>query len=105
MLPTTEKFLANRLQQVDKLAATHGWERMDLQKNIWMVSYQKIVDGSYVRINIYLTKMTVATALNHPKWGKKQLFRKNVTTALLREIFVNPRVHSGCGYYQKGGCR
>lgn len=45
--------------------------------------------------------MTVATCINHPKQGKTQLFRKNVSFDELDKIFKNPRVHTGKGYQTK----
>ena len=48
--------------------------------------------------NVYYTTGTVATCLNHPRQGKTQLFRRNMTLPDLKSIFQNPRVHSGVGY-------
>lgn len=63
-----------------------------------MVSYSKEINEGTARVNVYLSKMTVATALNHPKQGKTQLYRRNVDAKLLNKIFINPRVHTNCGY-------
>lgn len=82
---------------IEALAKDNGYNRIDFQENIAMLSYS---DGS-TRINIYLTKMTVATCLQHPKKGATQLFRKNVNYEMLKEIFVYPRKHTGKGYYKK----
>lgn len=76
------------------LAKEYDWEEIDLQDNIGMVSFRK--DG--VRVNVYYTRKTVATALKHPKKGSTQMFRKNVEPQLLRRIFKYPRTHSGRGY-------
>lgn len=83
--------------ETDKLAKTAGYDLIDFQEKIGMVSYWQ--DG--VRINIYLTKLTVATCIDHPKKGKTQLFRKNITIEQLKKIFDNPRQHTGKGYYEK----
>lgn len=83
------------------LAKKHGWTFLGYQENIQMISFHKIIDASFARINIYLTKMTVATALNHPKHGKTQLYRKHVDFKLLERIFKNPRVHTDRGYRKK----
>jgi len=85
------------IENIDTIATKHGYVRFELQENIGMASYS---DG-ITRINIYLTKMTVATCLNHPKKGPTQLFRKNVTESMLKEIFAYPRKHTGKGYYTK----
>ena len=84
-------------EKVDEVAKENGYVCFDYQENIGMASYS---DGS-TRINVYLTKMTVATCLNHPTKGPTQLFRKNVTLQMLHEIFEYPRKHTGKGYYKK----
>lgn len=83
------------LEEIDKVAKAEEFFRIDLQENIGMASYS---DGA-TRINIYLTRMTVATCLTHPKKGPTQLFRKNVNISMLKEIFAYPRKHTGKGYY------
>lgn len=82
---------------VDKAAIAEDYFRLDYQEDKGMVSYS---DGQ-TRINIYLTTMTVATCLNHPKKGKTQLFRKRVNLSMLKEIFEYPRKHTGKGYIKK----
>jgi hypothetical protein len=89
------------LHKYDSLAERHGWEPLDYQASINMVSYQKVLNGFPARINIYLTKMTVGTVLIHPQKGKTQLFRKNVPDGMLKKIFINPRTHTNIGYYKK----
>jgi hypothetical protein len=84
-------------EKIDEIAISNGYICIDYQENIGMASYS---DGS-TRINVYLTKMTIATCLNHPTKGPTQLFRKNVTLAMLNEIFEYPRKHTGKGYYKK----
>jgi hypothetical protein len=84
-------------EKIDEIAAKHNYNCIDYQEKIGMASYS---DGS-TRINVYMTKMTVATCLNHPKKGPTQMFRRNVTIAMLDEIFEYPRKHTGKGYYQK----
>jgi hypothetical protein len=84
-------------EEIDKIAQKHKYVCFDYQENIGMASYS---DGA-TRINVYLTKMTVATCLNHPNQGPTQLFRKNVSLDMLDEIFEYPRTHTGKGYKQK----
>jgi hypothetical protein len=84
-------------EKVDEVAAKQGYTSIDYQQNIGLVSYSK--DG--IRINVYLTTMTVGTCLIHPKKKATQLFRKNVDLKTLDKIFANPRVHTGKGYYKK----
>jgi len=89
----------NKLRIIHRLATKQDWEFLDWQESIGMVSYTR----AGVRINIYHTTMTVATAMNHPKKGKTQMFRKNVSVTLLRKIFNNPRIHTNKGYQKKNG--
>lgn len=86
------------LSQIRAIAKKNGWKEIDLQQNISMISFSK--DDK--RINVYYSKMTVATALLHPVKGKTQLYRRNVwDIKKLENIFMNPRVHTGRGYYTK----
>lgn len=84
-------------QSVDEIAAEQGYKLISYQENIGLVSYRK----DDVRINIYLTTNTVATCINHPKKGKTQLFRKHVSYDEMKQLFINPRTHTGKGYYTK----
>lgn len=89
------------IKKIKMLASKHGWSFHDYQENIGMISFVKVITGDPARINIYVTKMTVATCINHPKSGKTQLFRKHVDQKLLAKIFENPRVHTHKGYRNK----
>lgn len=84
-----------------RMAKKHGWKFLEAQPRIGLVSFTKDIDGSPARINVYTTKMTVGTCLNHPKKGKTQLFRKKVGRDLMDRIFENPRVHTKIGYVRK----
>ena len=86
------------LHSIDKVAAEYGWRRIDYQPNIGMASYYKMLGDDGARVNVYLTKMTVGTALNHPTKGRTQLFRRDVDYRELHRIFRNPRVHLNKGY-------
>lgn len=86
----------DRLKKVRALAAENGWEEIDWQENLLMVSFVR----SGVRINVYISKMTVATCLKHPKRRDSQLFRKRVDFKTMDAIFKNPRVHTDAGYYR-----
>ncbi len=82
-------------QTIKKIAYAEGWKFLCHQTDNLMLSFTK--DG--MRINVWYTKMTVSTALNHPKHGKTQLYRQRVGLGLLKAIFKNPRVHTFIGYY------
>lgn len=85
------------LEKVRSIAIAHGYNEIDYQENIAMISFST----GDVRINIYLTRMTVGTCLTHPNKGTTQLFRKNVDEETLKSIFKNPRQHTGKGYYKR----
>lgn len=88
-------------QYIAFLCNSLDWDFICYQQSNGLLSYRKIFNGVICRINIYTTKMTVATCLDHPKKGKTQLFRKNVDEEDLRKILKNPRAHTGRGYYTK----
>ena len=84
-----------------KYAKKYGWEERQYNENNKVIAFHRKLSDTLIRINIFYTTMTVGTALNHKKMGKTQLFRKNVTKELLKELFQNPRTHTGGGYYIK----
>jgi len=92
------------VKDIAKLARRHGYEKVEvnLRDESRMVSWRHSKKCGGVRINIYFTTGTVATCLDHPKKGKGQLFRRNMTYADLEDIFHNPRVHTDTGYHRLG---
>ena len=82
------------LNQVRRLAEEYGYRESKLVPESRVIVFH---NGS-TKINVYYTTGTVATSLNHPRQGKTQLFRRNMTLPDLKNIFQNPRVHSGVGY-------
>lgn len=82
---------------VQQIAQVCGYTEVYHNEMSRMISFKK---GS-TRINVYYTTGTVGTCLNHPKHGKTQLFRRNVSVSTLRAIFENPRTHTGTGYYKR----
>lgn len=82
-------------KKVSQLADKNGWVFIEWQEKQSMISFMNAGN----RINVWLTKMTVATCINHPKQGKTQLFRKNVSFDELDKIFKNPRIHTNKGYH------
>lgn len=85
------------INTITKIAEDKNWKLFEHQENIKMLSFVKMD----ARINVYYSKMTVATCINHPKKGKTQLFRRHVSLNELKKIFTNPRVHTDMGYYEK----
>lgn len=86
-----------RLREITRIAYLYEWKFARYQKDIEMLSFIR----EQARINIYLTTMTVATAIHHPFKGKTQLFRRDVSFGLLKAIMRYPRVHTKKGYYYK----
>lgn len=82
------------IKHIRSTAKAEGWKEIDHQEYIKMLSFVK----GFSRINVYYSKMTVATCINHPMQGKTQLFRKYVDDKLLKKIFKNPRIHTSNGY-------
>ena len=87
----------NRVQQIQDLAKKYEWREIDHQVNTYMLSFGKVND----RINVYYSRMTVGTCLDHPQKGKTQLYRKRVDQELLEKIFKNPRIHTNKGYRRR----
>ncbi len=87
--------LVSEMQYILKLADKHKWTRIFGNANPLMLSFRK----EDMRINIYPTTMTVSTALDHPRKGKTQLHRRNVSMSVLNTLFIDPRAHTNKGYY------
>lgn len=85
------------LEKVQQLASSLGWRQQDLQDVICFVSFSK----EDMQLNVYYSTGTVSTAIKHPKKGRTQLFRRNVSFSQLEELFKNPRLHTGKGYYTR----
>jgi hypothetical protein len=87
------------VDQVRGVATETSFKEVDHNNESCVISFRS--DGDATRINVYYTTGTIGTCLNHPRKGKTQLFRRNVTIELLEQIFMDPRVHTGTGYYRK----
>lgn len=86
-----------RLDKTRQIAGNRGWAEVDHQENILMVSFTNGPD----RINVYYSRMTVTTVIDHPKLGRNSLYRRRVDFTTLEKIFENPRVHLGIGYKRR----
>ncbi len=88
------------------LAAHHGWATKEIQRPLGLAMFTKtgcVFDGDswngVAQVNVWATKMTVATILFHPKHGRRvPAFRYNVPWRGLKEIFKNPRVQGMAVY-------
>ncbi len=87
-------------EEIIELAENHGWQLIDHQTNIKMLSFYKLISGSHSKINVYYSKMTVGTIISHPKKGRTQLFRRHITMSELDQLFIKPRKHTKKGYYK-----
>ena len=85
---------------VDNIATERGYDKITVHPNDKgrMSSYNK---RGFFKIHVYLTTGTIATCLDHPRRGKSQLFRKNLSLREIKEVFENPRAHTGKGYWKK----
>lgn len=82
--------------ELDCMAETHGWEILDASSSETpMASY--LNDGT--RLNFWLTTGTVGSYLDHPRQGKTQLFRRQISMSQASDLFQNPRQHTGVGYH------
>lgn len=97
-IPMEPRSHKSKIYRIREVARVNGYTEIDLQENNKMISFKK----DDIRINVYYTTMTVGTCLPHPKQGKTQLFRRNVSWELLNKLFAFPRAHTGVGYKQKG---
>ena len=84
-------------EEIQEIAESNGWELHPNQPTEHAVRFVK----NYYMIDVWPSKMTVGTYLKHPRQGKTQLFRRNVSYKLLERIFKNPRQHTGIGYREK----
>ena len=84
--------------ELDYMGDTRGWEKIDdLPEQPPLASYKK--DG--IRLNFWLSTGTVGSYLDHPRQGKTQLFRREISMSEASDIFNNPRQHTGKGYHHK----
>lgn len=97
-----DKKMKQYLLEINDMAKFYGWKFLDLQEENLMISWG--FDWENVnfrqRINLWYSTMTVATAINHPKSGRTQLYRRGITLKELEKLFRNARTHTGKGYYQ-----
>ena len=92
------KLQALEFREAARLAAARaGLEELAVNEASRLVSF---VTAEGVKIHVYYTSRTVATCLTHPQQGKTQLFRRDVDLELLKQLFRNPRQHTGRGYHR-----
>lgn len=89
-----EEIWHNMEKDIIKIAKMHGWHLHDHQKLNFLLIFRRDKE----QVNVWYTKMTVATVVDHPKKGRQQLYRKHVSLTELNKIFQKPRQHTGKGY-------
>lgn len=85
------------VEQIVIFAKNHGYTIVKIDYNTGMIRFR----NGGIHVNLYTTSFTVSTEMLHPKKGKTQLHRKGLTIQEAKEVFMNPRVHTGLGYYRK----
>ncbi len=102
------------MDELRKAAMQFGWSFKSISYDNCVMFIDRIKVGNREQIAIYWKVkqeeqiisghshlLTVGTALNHPKQGKTQLFRRRQSVRQLLKVFENPRFHTGKGYYRK----
>ena len=99
------------IKEIKRLAKNREWKFICEQPKTSMISFEKEFEYSSkpVRMNVYYKKdssqrnlnLTIATAMDHPKKGKTQLYRKNINNSQFIKLLKNPRQHTGRGYITK----
>lgn len=82
---------------INNIAKKNGYKMYVFDKNSNFGCFKK----DNIRIAISFTKLKVMTTIDHPKRGRKQLTRAIMTLKEIKNIFENPRLHTGKGYYSK----
>lgn len=85
---------------IQKVAKQTGWKLIEHKEDQFMFRFKK---GKDSLIDVWYSKMTVCTIITHPTRGRGQMYRRNVFLQKdLVKLFVNPRTHTGEGYYGGG---
>jgi hypothetical protein len=90
------------LPSIRRLARSEGLQEIYFNESARVISFSGGVneDGDRVRMNVYYTTGTVATALDNAKQGRTQVFHQNVSLVELRSIFSKAHVHTDPGYHR-----
>jgi hypothetical protein len=90
------------LGAVRDMARQQGYREVQHNEQSRVVAFKPTAGSNHddlSRINVWYTTGTVGTYILHPRQGRTQLFRRNVSPNLLISIFQNPRVHTDLGYH------
>ena len=87
--------------EVDEIAISLRYEKCPVHsRNVWRMATYMSEDG-IVKVHVYLRTRTVVTQLDHPRKGKTQLFRRDISKEELVRILQDPREHTSKGYYKR----
>lgn len=92
-----EAQIKSNLSAIMLYALNNGWRCV----GCYGASYHVIFERGKQKMNVYLTTLTIQTALKHPKSGRTQLNRKGLSLMEIEQVFKNPRTHTGKGYHVK----
>lgn len=83
-----------KISTVNKFAKKYGWEKVKDGgiKKLSFIRDSKI--NGRMRLEVFYTTGTVKTTLTHPKRGKSQAWRYDVSEDVLELLFKNPRHHT-----------
>jgi hypothetical protein len=87
--------IKNNLSMIMIYADVHKWDCIAF----YAASFHIILRRKNDKMNVYLSTMTIQTCMNHPSKGNTQLNRRNLSPEQMEQLFINPRVHTGKGYY------
>ncbi len=79
------------------LAEIYGW-KFGWHKEVYSELYFRRAGCG---LTIWYSKMTVRTAMTHPRMGDTQMYRKRVDMEMMEVLFDNPRTHTNKGYVKK----
>lgn len=85
------------VKEIVIFAKENGYSIFNIDYKTGLIQFR----SGAVKINLYSTSFTMTTQMDHPKQGKTQLHRKGLTLLQIKEVFINPRIHTGMGYQKK----
>ncbi|HYG50485.1 MAG TPA: hypothetical protein VD905_06260 [Flavobacteriales bacterium] len=88
------KYTPTMCKEILRLYARfHNWNEIESDQKT--ITFKR---GNCI-LNIIVPELTALTTLDHKKRGRKTLERHGLDYDIIKEIFKNPRVHTGKGVY------
>lgn len=93
--------------KVVSVAEECGWTISRVTE--WCIVLSKKTEEDVQKANVYWSKKTLAgediftvqTTVTHPQKGRAQLNRNGMTFAQISGVLMQPRLHTGKGYYKR----